>query len=235
MSSTFTPHPESLLEHLRQFDTPTICNALELAAPERRTTGFTYKQLFCARPDLPPIIGYARTATIRARNATDPQLKRENALRYYEYVAQAPRPSVIVIQDLDDEPGFGAHWGEVNTNVHKGLGALGVVTNGSIRDLDVIADDFQLLAGKVGPSHAWVHVEDCGCDVDVFGMYAQHNDLIHADRHGAVVIPHAAAEKLPECIDLLTRREKVILDACKRSDFSFEVLREAMGASAEIH
>ena len=70
-----------------------------------------------------------------------------------------PQPTITVIQDLDPEPGFGAFWGEVNTAVHKGLGVLGCITNGSIRDLDMIATDFQLLAGMVAPSHAWVHVE----------------------------------------------------------------------------
>ncbi len=228
-------HSEELLAHLRQFDTPTICNALELVSPNYRTTGFTTRQLVCARPELPPMVGYARTATIRATHPVDPQRKRENALRYYEYCAQPPLPTIIVVQDLDATPGFGAHWGEVHSNVHQALGALGAVTNGSIRDLDVLADGFQLLGGQVGPSHGWVHVEDSGVEVNIFGMQVRHNDLLHADRHGAVVIPHEAAEQLPACIDLLTRREQVILEACQRADFSVEVLREAMSQSADLH
>ena len=107
-------------------------------------------------------------------------------------------------------------WGEVNSTVHRGLGVLGCVTNGSVRDLTVLAKGFPILAGKVGPSHAWVHVEGSGLPVDTFGLTVVHGDLIHADRHGAVVIPHELAAKLPAAIDLLARKEKVILDAARK-------------------
>ena len=235
MTTPTTPLENALLEHLRKFDTPTICNALELAAPERRTVGFTTEPFVCADPSLPPIVGYARTATIRAASPVDPARKRENALRYYEYVASNPGPNIVVIQDLDSRPGIGAHWGEVNSNIHKALGLPGAITNGSIRDLDVLAPGFQLLGGKVSPSHVYVRVEEMGKEVEIFGMTVKHGDLIHADRHGAVVIPLEAALKLPECIDLCIRRETVILDACKRPDFNLDVLKQAMGNSAEIH
>ena len=130
MSTSVTALKSSLLDHLRQFDTPTICNALELAAPERRTFGFTAEPFVCADPALPPIVGYARTATIRATSPIDPAKKRETSLRYYEYVASNPGPNIAVIQDLDTRPGTGAHWGEVNSNIHKALGLPGAITNG---------------------------------------------------------------------------------------------------------
>ena len=81
--------------------------------------------------------------------------------------------------------GYGAFWGEVQSNVHKALGALGVVTDGSIRDIPMIAPGFQMLAGSIVPSHAYVHVVDYGIDVNVHGMAVKSGDLIHADRHGA--------------------------------------------------
>ncbi len=217
-------------------DTPTICNALELVAPERRATGFTTEPLVCADPALPPIVGYARTATIRAAapSALTADEMRARRGAYYEYVAQGPGPTVMVIQDIDPRPGFGAWWGEVNTTVHKALGCLGCVTNGSIRDLDMLAPGFQLLAGEVGPSHAHVHVVDFGGAVDVYGMSVRHGDLIHADRHGAVVVPQAVARALPAAVDLMTRREKVILDACARPDFDIEALKRAFAESATV-
>ena len=224
------------LAALGAVDTPTICNALELVAPERRAMGFTTEPLVCADPALPPIVGYARTGTIRAiAPATlTAEAMRDRRGAYYEYVAQGPGPTVMVIQDIDPRPGFGAWWGEVNTTVHKALGCLGCVTNGSIRDLDMLAPGFQLLAGEVGPSHAHVHVVDFGGAVDVHGMSVSHGDLIHADRHGAVVVPHAVARDLPGAIDLMTRREKVILDACARADFDIDVLKRAMAESARV-
>src|SRR5262249_25498781 len=129
------------LEALREFDTPTICNALELVAPARRATGFTRRPLVAAFPQLKPIVAFARTAIIRSREA-HPR-SREEATRvrfaYYEHIAAAPLPSIAVIQDIDaPDQGFGAFWGEVQSNVHKGLGCAGVVTDGSVRDLDAM-------------------------------------------------------------------------------------------------
>ena len=224
------------LERLRDWDTPTICNGLEIVALERRTLGFTTQNMVCLDPSLPPIVGFARTATIRARHpsSTSVEEMHERRLGYYDYVGNGS-PTICIIQDLDDDPGFGAFWGEVNTSVHKGLGCLGCVTNGSIRDLDACVPDFQLLAGKIGPSHAHVHVVDYGKDVNIFGMAVSDGDIIHADRHGAVVVPAEAVTKLPTAIDLLTRREAVVIEAAKHPDFNAQKLREAMTAQGDIH
>jgi regulator of RNase E activity RraA len=227
-----------LLDHLRAFDTPTICNALELVAPERRGSGFTAKPFVCAFPTMAPIVGFARTATIRARTrSTEPPAElKARRLGYYEHVAAGSAgPTIAVIEDVDPEPGYGAFWGEVNTAVHKGLGVLGCVTNGSIRDLDMIATDFQLLAGCVGPSHAWVRVEGFGAEVTVHGMRVQDGDLVHADRHGAVVIPPEALERLPMAIDLCTRREAPVIAAARQPGFTVEQLRAAMAEADDIH
>ena len=226
---------QKLFETLRKYDTPTIVNSLELLDSKFRTSGFTKEQLFCTDTSLPPIIGHARTATIRAYNKIDPQIKRERSLAYYQYVSSDTGPWVSVIQDIDQNPGFGAFWGEVNSNIHKALGVIGVLTNGSVRDLDVLSEGFQVLAGKIGPAHAYVRIEETGIPVSIFGMEVNHNDLLHADRHGAVVIPAELAEKVPKAIELMINREKVILDACKREDFNYQVLKQAIIKSAEIH
>ncbi len=225
------------LKQLATWDTPTICNALELVAPHRRGTGFTVQPLLCSDPGLAPIVGWARTATIRG--SAPPQGPSGHVLRdrirYYEYVADGARPTVAVIQDLDPEPGFGAFWGEVNTAVHKGLGVLGVVTNGSIRDLDACAPGFQLLAGKVAPSHGFVHVVDTGGAVDVHGMQVGHDDIVHADRHGAVVIPRKVVRDIPAAVDLIMRRESVILDCVRQPDFDIGRLRRVVMEANDIH
>ncbi len=140
---------QKLFETLRKYDTPTIVNSLELLDSKFRTSGFTKEQLFCTDTSLPPIIGYARTATIKASNEIDPQIKRDRSLAYYEYISSGTGPWISVIQDIDANPGFGAFWGEVNSNIHKALGVIGTITNGSVRDLDVLAKGFQVLAGKI--------------------------------------------------------------------------------------
>ena len=232
--TTLTPAD---LEALSQWDTPTICNGLELLDAKFRTSGFTTRNMVCLDPKLKPIVGYARTATIMARvpPSGDAEAVREMRAHYYAHVAEAPLPSIAVIQDLDPDPGFGAFWGEVQTSVHKGLGCLGAVTNGSFRDLDACAPGFQLLGGNVGPSHAWVQLVDIACEVNVFGMTVRPNDIVHADRHGAVIVPADAVKRLPAMIDLLTRREAVILAAARAPGFDIETLRKALRDSAEIH
>jgi|TARA_B110000438_G_scaffold33996_1_gene33770 regulator of RNase E activity RraA len=225
------------LKKLAEWDTPTICNGLEHLSAEYRVKSFTVEQMQCFDPNLAPIVGYARTAMIRSMSPPEGTVVeiRNMRAKYYETIASDPAPSVSVIQDLDPTPGFGAFWGEVNTAIHKGLGCLGVVTNGSFRDIDACAPGFQLLGGKVAPSHAWVHLVAIECEVNIFGMAVKPNDIIHADRHGAVVVPNQCVKELPDAIDLLTRREAVILDVARSPDFNVEILKKAMADSAEIH
>jgi len=225
------------LNKLTEWDTPTICNGLEHLSSEYRLKSFTVEQMQCFDPSLPPIIGYARTAMIRSMTPPEekPEDIREMRARYYETISAPPNPSISVIQDLDPTPGFGAFWGEVNTAIHKGLGCLGVVTNGSFRDIDACAPGFQLLGGKVAPSHAWVHLVAIECEVNIFGMAVKPNDIIHADRHGAVVVPEECVRELPSAIDVRTRREAVILEVTRSPGFNVEILKKAMADSAEIH
>jgi len=230
---TTYPFTQVDLETLRQWDTPTICNGLELIVPERRAIGFTVEPMAVLHPDAAPIVGLARTGTVRAKEP--PRGAVANRLDWYDYVSKASLPTIVVLQDLDDRPGYGAFWGEVNTTVHMKLGAEGCVTNGSFRDLSASAKGFQILGGRVGPSHAHIHVVDFGGPVNIFGMQAAHDDVIHADCHGAVVVPAECVTKLPAAIDLVTRREKVILDLCASPDFTPAKLREAVMKSRDIH
>ena len=139
---------------------------------------------------------------------------------------------ITVIQDLDGaNVGYGAFWGEVQSNVHKALGCLGVVTDGSIRDIPMWAPEFQALAGSIGPSHAHVHLQDFDETVSVAGMIVRPGDLIHADCHGAIVIPVEAAEKIPAACDLLARREEVILTIARVEGFHH---REAESRDGEV-
>ena len=235
MTQTVDP---GLLEALAAFDTPTICNALEVVVPERRARGFNRRPLVAAFPHLKPMVGYARTATIRSREPHSKQKEEARKLRlaYYEYIAEKPHPSISVIQDLDGpDVGFGAFWGEVQTHIHKGLGCAGVITDGSVRDLDAMAPGFVVLAGAIMPSHAHVDLVDIGNTVSIAGMVVSSGDLLHADRHGAVVIPHDAAARLLDAIDRIARREKVLIDASKRPGFGMADLKRAFAEADEIH
>lgn len=227
------PYTLADLQRLQDWDTPTICNGLEFIVPDRRAIGFTVEQMVAADRTLKPIVGLARVGMIRAKEPSPgPTADR---LDWYDYVASADLPTVVVLQDLDDRPGYGAWWGEVHSTVHKALGALGCVTNGSFRDCDMLAPGFQIIGGRIGPSHAHVHLVDFGKPVNVFGMMVGHDDVVHADFHGAVVIPAEAVKRLPDAIALSARKEKVILDICASPGFSPAKLREAVRQSGEIH
>jgi len=218
---------------LLALDTPTVCNALEVVNPGRRAWGFNIRPFVCVRPALSPMLGFARTVRIRAAHRP---AKRMDADGYYQYIAEGgPMPSIAIVQDVDDTPGYGAYWGEVNTNIHFGLGCLGVVTNGSVRDIPDSQEKFQMLAGMINPSHAFVNVVDWGGDVNVHGMEVSHANLVHADMHGAVVVPEGDAEAIVEEAAKIMAREHIVIEASQKPGFNMEKLREAWKGQAEIH
>jgi len=226
-----SPITDDVLAQLRALDTPTICNALEVVAPERRGFGYTTKPFFAPRPHLEPIVGYARTGTMRAQTSPTADADEMTRIRlaYYAHIGEGPGPTITVIEDLDEIAGYGAWWGEVNTNIHQGLGSLGVITNGSVRDLDDSAEGFQLLAGMAGPSHAWVRIEEFNVPVEVHGMRVEPGDLIHADQHGAVVIPVDVAAQVPQAAADIAAKEAVLINASQQPGFDAAKLYEIMG------
>ena len=223
-----TPSPAQF-EFLRSIDTPTVCNLLEIVAPERRGFGYTVRHLHCPFPDLPPMVGFAKTATMRAQDRVPlgEAGYMSKRLDYLDYVAADPQPSIVVIQDIDEIVGFGAFWGEVQTNVHKALGCLGTITNGSIRDIAQVAEGFQMLAGSISPSHAFVHVADFGGNVNIHGMAVKSGDLVHVDRHGAVVVPVETIDGMKAAAEKLAANEARIIAAAK-SGKGVEAIKAAM-------
>jgi regulator of RNase E activity RraA len=213
---------------LRSIDTPTVCNLIEMVAPERRGAGYTVRHLHCPFPDLPPMVGFAKTVTIRARDPVSGPSYMQRRMEYLDYVAADPRPSVVLIEDLDEPAGYGAFWGEVQTNIHQALGCLGTVTNGSIRDIPAIAPGFQMLAASIAPSHAYVHVVEFGLRVNIHGMAAASGDLIHADRHGAVVVPADRVETMKAALDKLSKQEARIIAAARTPGATVATIKAAI-------
>jgi len=218
---------EELRTALEGFDTPTVCNALELVAPKRQGHGYTTEHLFCIRPQLKPMVGIARTARIRSAHPSD--LSRAEAGKlsyaYYAYIDNGPKPSVVVIQDIDTQKGYGSFWGEVNSSIHLGLGCRAVITDGGVRDLPDLAPGFQVLAGRIIPSHAYVHVVDFGHDVTVCGMHVRDGDLVHFDQHGAVVVPYDVASEVKDAALKVQKAERKIIEAARQPGFTAERLR----------
>jgi regulator of RNase E activity RraA len=216
------------LDALAAFDTPTICNAIERLAPHRRAHGFTHRGFLCGFPALRPVVGYACTAAIRSRAPPATPAATARALRddYYRAIAAGPRPSVVVIEDLDEEPGYGAFWGEVQSAIHVGLGARALLTNGAVRDLDTWAPGFQFLAGCVAASHAHAAPVRVGGNVRVFGLVVRPGDLLHADRHGAVIVPLDLVAALPDAARAIAGDEARILAVARGPECTAERLIE---------
>ena len=227
-----TTPDEKLLALLRKVDTPSVCNAIEVAQGQRGFAEFTKTTVLAAMPELPAICGFARTAHIRAKTPPDdpPETVRVTRLDYYRYMAKGPRPAIAVVEDLDFPQAVGAFWGEVNTRVHRGFGIDGVLTSGVMRDLGEIPDDFQVLAGAIGPSHAYVHVVDYNQPVTVFGLTIKPGDFLHADRHGAVVVPPDVLPKLGDAIATMQASESIVLEATREPDFDLPRFEQAWTA-----
>ncbi|MGD1103252.1 MAG: RraA family protein, partial [Terriglobia bacterium] len=179
--------------------------------------GVTDSRLRCLFPRLGPLVGYACTAIIISGEPV-PHPRGVSRRDYWEYLRSFPGPRLSVVQDLSPEPG-GAYWGEVNSSLHKALGSQGVITDGTVRDLDEVERlGFHLFASGVQVSHGYAHLEDFNQPVKVFGMDVSPGDLIHADKHGAVVIPHEIAREVAQAAQRVDQSEKPMLAACKLAD-----------------
>lgn len=214
------------LEALRGLNTPTVSNAIETFNVRDRNQGFMSGDIKCIFPDMGVMVGYACTATIIADQPATGH-EQVNRSDMWEHVLQIPGPRVAVIQDLDRPPCIGSLWGEVNANVFKALGCLGTVTDGGVRDLDEVRElGFYFFAAQVIPSHAYVHYVDVGKPVEVGGLAVNPGDLIHADKHGVLVIPHDVAREVVAAARRIEEKERRIFNLCQSPDFSIAKLKE---------
>ena len=219
----------SLLDLLEKVDTPTVCNAIEVAQGKRGFNAFTRGTMLCSDTGAGAMVGYARTARIAAVNppTEPPEVIRARRMDYYRHMASGPRPAVTVVEDMDFPDCIGAYWGEINTTIHRGFGISGALTNGVMRDLGDLPERFPVVAGSVGPSHGFVHVREIGTPVTIFGLTVQDGDLIHADRHGALVIPPKVIPALEGAIKKLLETEKLVLKPARAEGFDFETFEAA--------
>ena len=217
------------IKSLTQFDTPTISNAIEVAQGRRGYSRFSRGTPVSAMNGVKAMCGYARTAKIAGVNppTESPEIIKARRLDYFKYMAAGEGPSLCVIQDEDAPNCVSAWWGEVHTAVHKGLGISGALTNGVMRDLDDHEPGFPVVAGSIGPSHMFVHVTEIDTPVTIFDMTIEPGELVHADQHGAIVIPEDILPKLGDAIKILLTNEQIIIGPARESGFDIDKLMEA--------
>jgi 4-hydroxy-4-methyl-2-oxoglutarate aldolase len=216
----------SVLEALRRYDSPTLSNAIEVFDVRPRDEGYLSHHIRCMFPDLGVLVGYAATATMRARG-----VPLGASVPAWAHVLEVPGPRVMVVQDLDDPPAHGALWGEVMASTFTRLGCVGVVTNGSVRDLaEARAVGFQFYASAAGVSHAYARIESVGEPVTVGGATVRPGDLIHADQHGVLLIPTEIAAELPAAADRVIAAEQEFIRWVRSEEFDPERLGERQQA-----
>jgi regulator of RNase E activity RraA len=218
------------LEKLRKYDTPTISNAIERFNIRPRTCGYTNYKIKAILPLTEPIVGYACTAKISSRKIPTKDQK-EMRFNYYQSVKESQNPVISVIQDLDPIP-TGSFWGEVNASIHKAFGCVGTITNGGVRDLNELEKmNFVSFAKCILVSHAYVHIVSYNCEVNIGGLKIKPNDIIHADRHGVILIPKEILSELEEACQQTINAEKPVLEGIKKNrnkEISIETLRKWM-------
>lgn len=204
----------SQINELAQFDSPTVCNAIESFHIRPRTDGFMTPDIKSILKCQRPYIGYASTGKFStAKPARQPISMKE----YFEHVQNTPRPSISVQEDVDS-PSVGALWGEVNANIHKALGAVAAVTNGGVRDLkEVDALGFGYFAKDIRVSHAYFHMVDFACPVVVGGLTIMPGDLLFCDSMGIVVIPDKISDKLAGACRRIAAAEWPVLQYVKQA------------------
>lgn len=210
--------PVSIFAALAGVDTPTVCNAMIVLDPSLRGKNYTLDPVIPANADMASFTGHALTAKIVSSQPSadghDAMLARRFA--YYHYLEQARgRPSVIVMEDAGEHRGLGCIWGEIQVSIHKAMGLVGAVTNGAIRDVGTLAAGFPLIGGNICPGSGFAHLVEFDTPVSVFGLPVNPGDLVHADRHGCVVIPAQLMDAIPAAIARIAAREETLLETLR--------------------
>ena len=216
-----------LMERLRAIDSPTISNAIEVFKVRDRTEGFTGYDVRCLFPQFGTMLGYAVTAI--CDNRPGEVAGRQAFFEWLAAIRDAPKPVVCVFQDVSPDPKTSCYMGEVMATCAQKLGAIGLLTDGGVRDLaEVEALGFHYFAAGAVASHGNFAITRVGLPVKVSGVTIRLGDLIHGDRNGVLVIPDDTADGLPEAVETIRRREKRALDYAASPDFKLEGLIDVM-------
>jgi 4-hydroxy-4-methyl-2-oxoglutarate aldolase len=216
-----------VLERLRRYDTPTVCNLIELFDVRPRAVGYMDARIRACFPDLPPMVGFAATATFRASGLPRGSDVYSSTEEQVERFKDLTGPPVVVFQDLDD-PSVAATFGDVMCTIYRAFGAVGLITSGTGRDLDQVrALDFPVFTSGVVCSHGYSYIPDIQVPVRVGGLLVRPDDLLHGDRNGITSIPREIAAELVDIADEFVAAEEIVLDALREGSSSFAKLRQA--------
>lgn len=227
---TVTP---SVIEKLGRYDTPTVCNVLELFEALPRTDGYMDGRIKACFPELPPMVGYAATATFLAGSPPRSGDVYAGLSKQVEYIAELPGPAVVVFQDLDD-PCVAATFGEVMCTTYKAFGCAGLISSGAGRDLDQVRPlKFPCFTAGTICSHGYCQIVALDVPVRVGGVTVYPGDLLHGDLNGVTVVPTELASELADACEEFMKAESIVLDYLKAGNVTpkgFDDARKACSA-----
>lgn len=222
---------ETDLRDLAALDSCAVANAIERFNVQLRNEGYTEGDLICHFPERPPMVGYAFTLQVRSYAPPMKWKPHFEDTRWWDALLQIPPPRILAIQDMDRNPGTGALVGEVHAVILQALGCKGVITNGSVRDIDRVRPlDFQMYSRTLSVSHGYSHIVSSGSHVQIGGLDIRPGDLLHGDGHGVVRIPKELAARIPSTAAELRAKEEEIMAFCRSSAFSVEGLRSLLNS-----
>ncbi|CAN5460465.1 RraA family protein [soil metagenome] len=211
------PLAHAELLKLKRWNTPTIANALEQICPDDPLSLVNLEETRDFMPEMGPMVGIAMTVVISGRDPGPKRDEPKNFSLYREYLASVPGPKIVVIQDADKPACYGSIWGEVGANVARTLGCVGTITDGAIRDVDEMKNaGFKALARRLAVSHAHTWPLRWGCEVEVFGTKVRPGQLLHADKHGFIIIPEKAQPRVLEAARFMDDLECDTVIPCAR-------------------
>jgi len=213
------------LEELRSVDSPSVANAIEVFKVRDDSEGFLGMDIQCFTPEFGVMAGYAVTVT--ADSMTPGRARsRQGHVKVFEAIAAAPKPAVLVVKDIGPKRTHGCFHGDVLATISSRLGAVGIVTDGGVRDLDGIRPlGYHVFAAGLVVAHGTFNFVDVGIPIEVSGVRVHPGDIVHGDASGVVTIPGEIADKVyAECLKL-RERETALRDYAHSRDFSLEGLR----------
>jgi regulator of RNase E activity RraA len=210
-SASVVIHPD-VLAKLAAFDSPTIANVIELFDVRPRNQGYMDRRIRACFPELPPMVGFAATASFRASMPPARGDAYGSIESQVERFSELPGPPVVVFQDLD-EPPVAAVFGEVMCTTYKAFGAVGLITNGAGRDLlQVRSLNFPIFTSGTIVSHGYCHILHIGLPVYVGGLAVHPGDLLHGDANGVTSIPLDIAADVADVAAEFVAAEAIMLE-----------------------
>lgn len=219
--------PQTLAK-LRKIDTPTVCNLIELFNVRPRNLGYMDARIVAAFPEMPPMVGFAATATFRSAAPPRRGDAYAGTADQVERFGELSGPAVVVFQDIDSPPAA-ATFGEVMCTTYKAFGAVGLITSGAGRDLEQVrAIDFPVFTNGTMCAHGYTHIPQIMLPVHVGGIIVNPDDLLHGDCNGVTTIPHDIAAELADIADEFIAAEAVVIGAMREPHPTPRRLREAV-------